>query len=95
MFNRRFKSNLQGSENSNLTLTLPENKQEGLLPNSFYETSKTTEQDERKYEKGKVKANLTLKQRHVNNNQYICKQNQSVDVLEKIILCVGIWGFSQ
>lgn len=50
MFNRRFKSNLQGSENSNLTLTLPENKQEGLLPNSFYETNKTTEQDQRKYE---------------------------------------------
>lgn len=49
MFNRRFKSNLQGSENSNLTLTLPENKQEGLLTH-FYETNKTTEQDKRKYE---------------------------------------------
>lgn len=48
MFNRRFKSNLRGSESSNLTLTLPENKQEGLLPNSFYETNKTTEQVERK-----------------------------------------------
>lgn len=92
MFNRRFKSSLQGSESSNLTLTLPENKQEGLLPDSFYETNKTTEQVEMK---GRDKANLTLKQRHINNNQYICKQNQSVDILEKIILCVGILGFSQ
>ena len=52
MFDRRFKSNLQGSENSNLIRTLSENKQERLLPNSFYETNKTTEQDQRKYEKG-------------------------------------------
>ena len=75
MFKRRFKSNLQGSENSNLTLTLPENKQEGLLPNSFYETSKTTEQDQRKYDKRKVKANLSCKERYISNKQCICKQN--------------------
>lgn len=54
----RFKSNLQGSENSNLTLTLPEDEQEGLLPKSFYETSQTTEHGQQKREKGKLKANV-------------------------------------
>lgn len=49
-FKRRLKSNFQGSENFSLT----ENKQEGLLPNLFYDTSKTTEQDQIKtVQKGK------------------------------------------
>lgn len=43
--------------NFNLTPTLTENKQEGLLPNTFLEASKTTEQDQTKtIQKGKTES---------------------------------------